>query len=89
MRTLSQLALGALLVAASMSITSPVYAQASMQSNDPSAPKTREQVRADLIEWRAAGFDPSNWIDYPHNALAAGRIVAERRAQQAAGAATQ
>jgi hypothetical protein len=39
----------------------------------------------DLIEWRAAGYDPLDWIDYPENAQRAGRIVAARRAQQAGG----
>jgi uncharacterized protein DUF4148 len=51
---------------------------------DPSAPKTRAQVIADFAEWRAAGYDPNDWIDYPENAIAAGRIVAARRAAQAA-----
>jgi hypothetical protein len=41
-------------------------------------------VIADLAEWRAAGYDPNDWIDYPENAIAAGRIVAERRAAHAA-----
>ncbi|HVE09564.1 MAG TPA: DUF4148 domain-containing protein [Paraburkholderia sp.] len=60
------------------------YADTSPYSNDPSAPKTRAQVIADLAEWRAAGYDPNDWIDYPENAIAAGRIVAERRAAHAA-----
>jgi Domain of unknown function (DUF4148) len=57
-------------------------------SNDPSAPKTRAQVIADLADWRAAGYDPNDWIDYPENAIAAGRIVAARRAAQAASGAS-
>jgi hypothetical protein len=53
-------------------------------SYDPSAPKTRAQVIADFADWRAAGYDPNDWIDYPENAIAAGRIVAARRAAQTA-----
>lgn len=52
---------------------------------DPSAPLTRADVRADLLAWRAAGYDPLDWLDYPENAQRAGRIVAAQRAQ-AAGA---
>jgi hypothetical protein len=53
------------------------------QNIDPYAPKTRAQVRAELIEWLEAGYDPLDTIDYPINAQIAGRIVAQRRAQQA------
>ncbi|VXB18937.1 conserved exported hypothetical protein [Burkholderia sp. 8Y] len=49
-------------------------------ADDPSAPKTREQVRYDLRAWLAAGYDPNDWIHYPENAMRAGRIVAQRRA---------
>ena len=45
------------------------------------AGKTRAEVKADLVEWRKAGYDPLDWINYPANAIAAGRIVAQRRAQ--------
>ncbi|WP_091996082.1 DUF4148 domain-containing protein [Paraburkholderia lycopersici] len=48
-----------------------------------STPLTRAQVRADLIEWRQAGYDPLDWIDYPENAQRAGAIVAQRRAARA------
>jgi hypothetical protein len=54
-----------------------------MQSYDPSAPKTRAQVVAELNEWFAAGFNPDEWIYYPDNAQAAGRIVAQSRAGSA------
>lgn len=50
-----------------------------------SAPRTRADVRSDLIEWRAAGYDPLDWVNYPQNAQRAGAIVAERRAARAAG----
>jgi hypothetical protein len=86
MKTVSRIGLGALLVVVSMSAA---LAQTVAQPSDPSAPKTRAQVRADLIEWLAAGYDPLDWIDYPENAQRAGRIVAERRAQQAGATMTQ
>jgi hypothetical protein len=80
MKMFSQVGLGALLAAVTVSTA---FAQTQARPYDPSAPKTRAQVRADLIEWRAAGYDPLDWIDYPENAQRAGRIVAARRAQQA------
>lgn len=86
MKTVSLFGLGALLAAVSISTA---FAQTVAQTRDPSAPKTRAEVRADLIEWRAAGYDPLDWIDYPENALRAGRIVAARRAQQAGATMTQ
>ncbi|RAR65194.1 uncharacterized protein DUF4148 [Paraburkholderia unamae] len=58
-------------------------AAALAQPYDPSQPLTRAQVRADLVEWRQAGYDPLDWIDYPENAQRAGAIVAQRRAQHA------
>jgi hypothetical protein len=86
MKMVSQVGFGALLAAMTISTA---FAQTQAQPNDPSAPITRAQVRADLIEWRAAGYDPLDWIDYPENAQRAGRIVAARRAQQAGGTMTQ
>ena len=83
MKIVYRIGLGALLAAVSIS---SALAQASA---DPSAPKTRAQVRADLADWRAAGYDPLDWIDYPENAQRAGRIVAARRAQQAGQTMTQ
>ncbi|CAB3800962.1 hypothetical protein LMG28614_05284 [Paraburkholderia ultramafica] len=86
MKTVSRVGLGALLAAVSISTA---FAQPQARPYDPSAPKTRADVRADLVEWRAAGYDPLDWIDYPCNALRAGRIVAARRAQQAGETMTQ
>ena len=85
MKVISLVGFGALLAAVSMSTA---FAETS-RSYDPSAPKTRAEVIADLIEWRAAGYDPLDWIDYPDNALRAGRIVAARRAQESGGTMTQ
>ena len=77
MNLFSRIGLGALLAVVSIGT---VYAEAVMYPTDPSAPLTRAQVRADLAEWRAAGFDPLDWINYPQNAQRAARIVAQQRA---------
>jgi hypothetical protein len=77
MKLISRLAAGALLGAL---LAPSVFAQPT-QPYDPSAPKTRAEVRADLAAWRAAGYDPNDWINYPCNAQRAGRIVAAQRAQ--------
>jgi len=71
--------LGALLGASGVS---SAFAEVSLHSYDPSAPKTRAEVVNDLRDWLAAGYDPSDWDHYPENAQQASRIVAERRAQQ-------
>jgi hypothetical protein len=76
MKTLSRITLGALLAAC---CATTAFAQASQACN-PNTAKTRAEVKADLIQWRAAGYDPLDWIDYPDNAQQAGRIVAQRRA---------
>ena len=86
MKIVSRVGLGALLAAVSMSTA---FAQTSARPYDPSAPKTRAQVKADLADWRAAGYDPLDWIDYPENAQRAGRIVAQRRAQESGGTMAQ
>ena len=80
MNTVSRLALGVLATACCVA-----SASALAQPYDPSAPMTRAQVRADLIEWVAAGYNPLDWIDYPENAQRAGAIVAQRRAERAMG----
>ncbi|WP_122158967.1 DUF4148 domain-containing protein [Paraburkholderia sp.] len=77
MKTISRITLGALLAAC---CAGTAFAQTSQGSCDPYAPKTRADVKADYIQWRAAGYDPQDWIDYPYNAQHAGRIVAQRRA---------
>lgn len=71
----SRITLGLLVAGCSLA-----SASALAQSYDPSAPKTRAEVRADLVEWLAAGYDPLDWVDYPENAQRAGAIVAQRRA---------
>jgi hypothetical protein len=80
MVSLSRLTLGLLVAGCSLASVSALA-----QPYDPSQPMTRAQVRADLAEWRAAGYDPLDWLNYPENAQRAGAIVAQRRAQRAMG----
>jgi hypothetical protein len=80
MASLSRITLGLLVAACSVA-----SASALAQPYNPSGPLTRAQVRADLADWRAAGYDPLDWIHYPENAQRAGTIVAQRRAARAAG----
>jgi hypothetical protein len=80
MVSLSRLTLGLLVAGCSLASVSALA-----QPYDPSQPATRAQVRADLAEWRAAGYDPLDWLNYPENAQRAGAIVAQHRAQRAMG----
>jgi len=77
MKTVFRVILGALFSA--WCVTS-AFAQTQAGSCNPNAPKTRAEVKADLAQWLAAGYDPLDWIDYPENAQRAGRIVAQQRA---------
>jgi hypothetical protein len=77
MTSIPRIIIGALTLCCAAS----VFAQPSAQTSDPNAPKTRAQVRQDYLDWRAAGYDPNDWLNYPQNAIQAGRIVAQRRAQ--------
>ncbi|HZZ11885.1 MAG TPA: DUF4148 domain-containing protein [Paraburkholderia sp.] len=86
MKNIYRVGAGALLAAVCMSTA---LAQSGARAYDPSVPKTRAEVRAELIEWLAAGYDPLDWLDYPQNAQRAGRIVAARHAQQAGATMTQ
>jgi len=78
MTTLSRITLVALAIAAALASTS-AFAQPSANA----APLTRAQVRADLVDWLNAGFDPFDWINYPDNARRAHAIVLQRRAERA------
>jgi hypothetical protein len=55
------------------------FAQTTSDPNDSNAPKTRAQVRQEFLAWHAAGYDPNDWLNYPDNAIRAGRIVAQQR----------
>ena len=59
MKIASLVGLGALLAAVSMS---SAFAQTA-RPYDQSGPLTRAQVRADLADWRAAGYDPRH-VDF-------------------------
>ncbi len=65
---LFRLVLGALLCVSAAS----VWTQA-VHPDDSAAAKTRAQVRQEFLEWRAAGYDPADWLDYPDNALRTSR----------------
>ena len=84
MNTLSRVTLGLLAAACCVASTSTLA-----QPYNPSGPLTRAQVLADLAAWRAAGYDPQDWIHYPENAQRAGAIVAQQRAAGAMPQSTQ
>ncbi|MGF6541505.1 DUF4148 domain-containing protein [Paraburkholderia youngii] len=82
MNSVPRIALGVLAAACCFA---SIAAQA--QLYDSTVPLTRATVRADLIEWRKAGYDQSDdWFDYPDSAIRAGAIVAQWH--EAAGAPT-
>ncbi|WP_310633522.1 DUF4148 domain-containing protein [Paraburkholderia sp.] len=51
-------------------------------------PVTRAEVRAELAQLRAAGYDPSDWMHYPENIQAAEAKVAAEKANTAYGPST-
>ncbi|RFU44691.1 DUF4148 domain-containing protein [Paraburkholderia sp. DHOC27] len=55
------------------------FADASPAGCNANTPKTRAEVMTDLTQWRAAGYDPLDWLNYPQNALDASRIVWQQR----------
>ncbi|MDR5817686.1 MULTISPECIES: DUF4148 domain-containing protein [unclassified Caballeronia] len=71
-----------ILSALALCCATSVFAQTAAQPGDPNAPKTRAQVRQEFLMWRAAGYDPDDWLNYPDNAIAASRIVAQQQAQR-------
>ncbi|CDY79187.1 hypothetical protein BGLT_01881 [Caballeronia glathei] len=89
MKILSRLFPGAVAIAiAGAWCATSAFAQPPSRYYDPSAPMTRAEVKADLVAWIKAGYDPNDWLNYPENAQRAGRIVAAQRAQ-AAGSGIQ
>ena len=49
------------------------------------APVTRAQVRAELVQYEQAGYNPDDWIHYPENVQAAqAKIAAQNATAQAA-----
>ncbi|WP_296653996.1 DUF4148 domain-containing protein [Paraburkholderia sp.] len=51
-------------------------------------PVTRAQVRAELTQLRAAGYNPNDWMHYPDNIQAAEAKVDAQRAATAFGPST-
>ncbi|AUT66736.1 DUF4148 domain-containing protein [Paraburkholderia terrae] len=52
------------------------------------APLTRAGVRRELVQLRAAGYDPSDWVHYPQNIQAVEARVAARKANASYGPST-
>lgn len=67
--------LKAAVVAAIIAVPAAAFAQAQPQQQ-----VSRAEVRADLTQLRAAGYDPSDWMHYPENIQAAEAKVAAQRA---------
>jgi hypothetical protein len=76
--------LKAAVLAAIIAVPAVSFAQAQTQQQ----PLTRAQVRADLAQVRAAGYDPSDWMHYPENIQAAEAKIAAQRAATAYGPST-
>ncbi|MFC5428917.1 DUF4148 domain-containing protein [Paraburkholderia denitrificans] len=51
-------------------------------------PVTRAQVRAELVQLRAAGYNPNDWMHYPDNIQAAEAKINAQRAATAFGPST-
>jgi hypothetical protein len=73
--------LKAALVAAVLAVPAASFAQSQQ-------PVTRAEVKADLAQLRAAGYDPSDWMHYPDNIQAAEAKVAAEKATTAYGPST-
>ncbi|MBN3856505.1 MULTISPECIES: DUF4148 domain-containing protein [unclassified Paraburkholderia] len=74
--------LGAALLAAVVAVPAVSYAQSQQQ------PVTRAEVRAELAQLRAAGYDPNDWMHYPQNVQAAEQKIAAEKANTAYGPST-
>lgn len=59
------------LVAVVLAVPALSFAQASQ-------PLTRAQVRAQLVQVERAGYNPTDWVDYPANLQRAETIVAQQ-----------
>ncbi|QGZ64016.1 DUF4148 domain-containing protein [Paraburkholderia acidisoli] len=73
----------AVAIAALVAVPAVSFAQAQTQQ-----PVTRAQVRAELAQLRAAGYDPSDWMHYPDNIQAAEARVQAEKANSAYGPST-
>lgn len=74
--------LKAVAVVAVLAVPAVSFAQASSQ------PVTRAQVRSELAQLRAAGYDPNDWMHYPDNIQAAEAKIEAQKAATAYGPST-
>ncbi|WP_043202075.1 DUF4148 domain-containing protein [Paraburkholderia acidipaludis] len=75
--------LKAALVAAVIAVPVASFAQEQQQQ-----PVTRAEVKSQLSQLRAAGYDPNDWMHYPENIQAAEAKVNAQNAATAYGPAT-
>jgi K+-transporting ATPase c subunit len=73
--------LKAAMVAAVLAVPAVSFAQQQQ-------PLTRAQVRAELVQLRAAGYDPADWMHYPDNIQAAEAKLQAQKVAQGYGAST-
>jgi hypothetical protein len=72
----------AVVVAAVLAVPAVSFAQQSQQ------PVTRAEVKTELAQLRAAGYDPSDWMHYPDNIQAAEAKVEAQKTATAYGPST-
>ncbi|WP_233867409.1 DUF4148 domain-containing protein [Paraburkholderia adhaesiva] len=75
--------LKAVAVAAVLAAPAVSFAQQQQQQ-----PLTRAQVREELVQLRAAGYDPADWMHYPENIQAAEAKIHAQKDAQAYGPST-
>jgi hypothetical protein len=69
-----------MLVVVAALLSAPVMSYA--QSVDNQQPVTRAQVKHELAELEAAGYNPNDWINYPQNVQAAqAKVAAQHQAR--------
>ncbi|CAG9244060.1 DUF4148 domain-containing protein [Paraburkholderia unamae] len=76
--------LKAAVLAAIIAVPAVSFAQVQTQQQ----PVTRAQVRAELAQLRAAGYDPNDWMHYPENIQAAEAKVEAQRGATGYGPST-
>lgn len=69
-------------------VVAVVFAAPAFSFAQQQQPLTRAQVREELVQLRAAGYDPSDWMHYPDNIQAAQAKLAAQRAAHAYGPST-
>jgi Domain of unknown function (DUF4148) len=76
-----------MLVVAAALLSAPIMSYA--QSVDNQQPVTRAQVKHELAELEAAGYNPNDWYNYPQNVQAAeAKVAAQHQARALAAQAT-